>query len=101
LVFAEPSPLDNPELTFNLSLRQPSDKCPYRVEQVVWRWPGRKTQYRNASVIGGSEEQWVPEVEIEGDNAPVLGRAGHDQFRICRTTEALLWHSSHFMSRLA
>jgi hypothetical protein len=101
LVFADPSPLDNPKPAFDLPLRESNDKSPYRIEQVVWRWLGGQTEYRNASVIGGPEEQRIPKIEIEGDNASILGRAGRYQFRICGSTETLLWHSSHLVPRLA
>src|SRR2546428_5508622 len=101
LVFADPSPLDNPELAFNLPLREPSDKRSYRIKKVIRRWLGGQTQHCNTSIIGGPEEQRIPKIEIESDNAPVLGRADRYQFRICRTTETLLWYSSHFMPCLA
>jgi hypothetical protein len=97
LVFADPPSLDNPELTFNLPLREPSDEGSYRVEQVVWRWPGGETQYRNASVIGRSEEQRITEVKIEGDNTPVFDRADRYRFRICRPTKTLCRYRSHLV----
>jgi len=100
LIFTDSPPLDNPELAFNLPLRESSDEGPYRIEKVICRWPGGETQYRNASIIGGSEEQRIPEIEIEGDNASVLGRADRYQFCICCSTETLLWHSSHLVPRL-
>jgi hypothetical protein len=101
LVFADASPLDNPELAFNLPLRESSDEGPYRIEQIVWRWLGGQMQYCNTSIIGGPEEQRIPEIEIEGDKAPILGRADCYQFRICRTTETLLRYGSHLVPRLA
>jgi hypothetical protein len=82
-------------------LREPSDEGPYRVEQAVWRWPSGKTQYCNASVIGRSEEQRIPEIEIEGDNASILGRASRYQFCIRCSTEMLLRYGSYLVPRLA
>jgi hypothetical protein len=100
LVFADPSPLDNPELAFDLPLHEPSDKCPYRIKKVIWRWLGGQTQHCNTSIIGGPEEQRIPKIEIESDNAPVLGRADRYQFRICRPTKTLFWYSSHLVPGL-
>ena len=59
-----------------------------------------QTQYRNAGVIGGHEEQRIPKIEIEGDNASLLGRADRYQFRICRPTKTLCRYRSHLVPRL-
>jgi hypothetical protein len=101
LVFADAASLHNPELSFNLPLREASDKGPYCIEKVIWRWLRGETQYRNTSVMRGSEEQWIPEIEIKSDEAPLLGRAGGYQLRICHTAETLLPDSSHVVPSLA
>src|SRR5215510_5263207 len=101
LVCADPSPLDNPELAFNLPLREPSDKRPYRIKEVIRRRLGGQTQHCNTSIIGGPEGQRIPKIEIESDNAPVLGRADLYQLRICRAAEMLLQYGSDRVPRLA
>src|SRR2546428_85355 len=100
LVFADPSPLDNPELAFNLPLREPRDKRPYRIKKVIRRWLGGQTQHCNTSIIGGPEEQRIPKIEVESDNAPVLGRADRYQFRLCCPTKKLCRYRSPLVPRL-
>ena len=93
--------MNDPEPACYIRSVESTNKRPERIDEIIRGRFWRQTEYRNPGVLAWAKQQWITEINIKCDKAPLLRFTYFDQCFIGGSTQSFFYNSGNIMTCLS